>query len=358
MTSQERILAVLNRQIPDKVPLCPRLDPKWLQNAGPVLSDRIIRALDVALYVDLLPDVALFLGQEAADRFHAETRGVLRYETLDTPKGKLTRVIHIETDMMDWAEKHFFETPDDVEKALAIPYAPARLDLSEYWRWEKQFGENGIVMAHLADALCCPGLWYAPDNFVIQACVETTAQVLQLMARVNRSIMDVAGRCLDGGVRFFMQSGAELTSQTIIGPEWCEELVVPFDRPVAELVRQRGGYTWCHCHGKIADICEHLAGLGVHVLSPCEKPPQGNITLADLKRRIGDRVCLAGNLDDLALLASGDRARVREETLACLREGMPGGGFMLGGTEGCVFSPNTAASYLYMGELRDQYGRY
>ena len=86
MTSQERILAVLNRQIPDKVPLCPRLDPKWLQNAGPALSGQIIRTLDVALYVDLLPDVALFLGQEAADRFSAETRGVLRYETLDTPK--------------------------------------------------------------------------------------------------------------------------------------------------------------------------------------------------------------------------------------------------------------------------------
>jgi len=31
---------------------------------------------------------------------------------------------------------------------------------------------------------------------------------------------------------------------------------------------------------------------------------------------------------------------------------------MLGGTEGCVFSPTTAASYLYMADLRDRHGVY
>ncbi len=358
-SSQKRILAVLNNSIPDKVPVCPRLDPKWLQNAGPELAETIIRTTDVALYIDILPDVALFFGQEARDRFRSETRDGLRHEELDTPKGTLTRLIHIETDMMDWAEKNFFDTPEDVEKALSIPYAPAQIDLTEYRHWEQRIGAEGIVLAHVGNALCCPGLWFSPENFVMQACSDATELVLQLAARVNKSIMDVTTQCLDSDIRFFMQSGAELASQTIMGPEWFDRFITPFDKPVAELIRSRGGYTWCHCHGKISAIHKQLADLGIHVLSPCEKPPlQGNIELAELKRSIGGKVCLAGNLDDLALLASGNREQIRAETLACLTAGMPGGGYMLGGTEGCVFSRNTAEAYLYMCELRDQYGKY
>lgn len=358
LSSRERILTVLDGGVPDKVPVCPRLDPKWLDNAGPELAQTIMRTTDIALYVDLLPDFVLYFGQEARERFRSETRGALRYEELDTPKGILTRLIHIEPDMMDWAEKHFFETPDDVDKALSIPYTPGRVDLTEYRTWERRIGPEGIVLAHLADALCCPGLWFSPENYIIQACTEATDTVLRLMAHINRSILDVAAHCLDNGVRFFMQSGAELASQTLVGPEWFGRFVTPFDKPVAELIRRRGGYTWCHCHGKIAAIHRQLADLGIHVLSPCEKPPQGNITLAELKHSIGDQICLAGHLDDLSLLASGKRDLIRAETLACLQAGMPGGKFMLGGTEGCVFSKENAQGYLYMCELRDQFGVY
>ncbi len=358
MTSRERLTAVFERRIPDKVPVAPRLDPKWLQNAGPALADRIIRTTDIVLYLDLLPDVGLFLGQEAQERLRTETRGDLRTETLDTPKGPLTRVVRIEADMMDWAERHFFETADDLEKALAIPYAPARVDLAEYRRWDARVGEDGVVLAHVADALCCPGLWFSPEQFVVSACAESTDRVLELMARVNRSILDVTAACLAGGVRWFMQSGAELASQTLLGPEWFGRLVTPFDGPVAQTIRRAGGYTWCHCHGKISRVHRDLAALGAHVLSPCEQPPQGDISLADLKRSIGAEIALAGTLDDLALLASGDRPRIRAEALACIEAGMPGGGFLLGGTEGCVFSLANAESYLYLCELRDRFGRY
>ncbi|MBI3945329.1 MAG: hypothetical protein HY321_05385, partial [Armatimonadetes bacterium] len=76
------------------------------------------------------------------------------------------------------------------------------------------------------------------------------------------------------------------------------------------------------------------------------------------KESIGDRVCLAGNLDDEALLATGDREAIRERTLECLEAAMPGGGFCLGGTEGCVFSTKNAEAYLQMCEIRDEFGVY
>lgn len=358
MTSKERIVTTFELEEPDKVPVCPRLDSLWLRNAGEDLSRQIIRTTDIAFYVNLLPDYVLYLGEEARGRCQTRTEGRRRYEILETPQGALTSKIHVEQNMMDWAEKHFFETPEDIDKALSIPYKAPRLDLAEYRAWEKKIDNEGIVMAHVGNALCCPGLWFSPEEYIIQACHENTDLVCRLLERVNRSIMDVTKQCLDAGIRFFMMSGPELASQTIIGPEWFPRFVSPYDSRVAQMIRQNGGYTWCHCHGKIAKIHRNFADLGIHVLSPCEKPPQGDIGLIALKASIGERICLAGNLDDLSLISTGNRDLIRDETLTCLKAGMPGGGYILGGTEGCVFSRKNAEGYLYMCELRDQFGIY
>ena len=44
MNSQERILTAYDRGIPDKVPVVPRLDSKWLHNAGPEIADYILKS--------------------------------------------------------------------------------------------------------------------------------------------------------------------------------------------------------------------------------------------------------------------------------------------------------------------------
>lgn len=358
MTSRERLLTAFRGGIPDKVPVGPRLDSKWLENAGETLARRIIRTTDIVFYVDLSPDYVHFFGEEARRRCAIRTENEVRIEEIETPKGKLTRRIRIEKDMMDWAEKPFFEGPEDVEKALSIPFEPIRLDASEYEAWDERIGEEGIVLAHIPDALCCPGLGFTPDQFLIHTCATHTDLILQLLEKVSANILHTAGAVLDLGIRWIMISGPELASQTIMGPQWFPRLVTPFDTPLAGLIRERGGVTWCHCHGKIRAVHKDLAATGIHVLTPCEKPPQGDITLRELKESIGKRVCLAGNLDDLGLLASGNLKLVEQQSRECLDAAMEGGGFVLGGTEGCVFSKETAESYLFMCEVRDRYGVY
>jgi len=358
MTSRERILCAYHLGIPDKVPVVPRVEAKYLANAGPELAERFIRTTDVIFGLDVDPDYAVYLGEEARAGFSARTEGNLRYERIDTPRGPLTRMLHVEPGMMDWAEKHFFEGPEDVHKALSIPFRIPETDLAEYRSWCERIGDEGLVLAHIPDPLCCPGLWFSPEEYLLATCATHTDLVLELLAKVRDNELAYAQALLDLGVRHFMTSGAELASQTLMAPEWFGRIVTPFDGAVVRLIREAGGTMWYHCHGKIRDICDQMADMGIHVLTPCEAPPQGNITLAQLKARIGDRVCLAGNIDDETILASGDWDAVRAHALACLRDGMPGGGYMLSGTEGGVFSPNNAQAYLVLCELRDEYGVY
>ncbi|MBI3946728.1 MAG: hypothetical protein HY321_12465, partial [Armatimonadetes bacterium] len=288
MTSRERLLTAFNLGIPDKVPVAPRLDTRWLRNAGPALAAEIIERTDIVVHVDLLPDYAHYFGEEARRRCMTRTEDQRRYEEIETPRGTLRRVLQLEPAMMDWAREHFFKSPDDVEKALSIPFTLPAIDFSEYYEWVRRVGDNGLVVAHIPDALCCPGLWFSPDDFAINACALRTDLVKELLAKVSRNTLAITQACMEQGVRHIMISGAELTSQTLMGPQWFSQLVAPYDGPQIALVRQHGGTVWYHCHGKIRLIHREIAAIRPHVLTPCEKPPQGDIELWEMKESIGD----------------------------------------------------------------------
>ena len=358
MKSRERILSVFNHEIPDKVPVTPRFDTKWFNNAGVEYTDKIIKTTDIALYVDTIPDYVLYLGEETRANLISHDDGTMKSEIIRTPKGEIKRTLQLEKYMMDWATEHFFKSPEDIEKVLSIPYSPPEPDFSEYDKWEERIGDEGIVGVHLMNALCCPGLWINPEDYIVYACVSHTDMVKEITARVNENLKRYVQLCLDYGIRHFLMAGAELCSQTIMGPEWFSRLVAPYDRELIEAVKSGGGYIWYHCHGKIARIHEEMAELGFDVLTPCEKPPHGDITLRKLKKSIGKKVALAGNLDDLNVLATGDRDMIERETVSCLEQAKEGGGFLLGGAEGCIFSPENAEGYLWMCEIRDKYGMY
>ena len=63
----------------------------------------------------------------------------------------------------------------------------------------------------------------------------------------------------------------------------------------AERLQAAGMLRHIHCHGPIS-TCWRLRRLGANCLHPIEPPPLGDVTFADAKRRIGDRVCLGGNI--------------------------------------------------------------
>ena len=58
---------------------------------------------------------------------------------------------------------------------------------------------------------------------------------------------------------------------------------------------------------------------GLHSLDP-----QGGVDLAEVKARVGKKVCLLGNVN-CALLQTGTEDEVVSEVRRALREGMPGG---------------------------------
>ena len=86
-------------------------------------------------------------------------------------------------------------------------------------------------------------------------------------------------------------------------------------------------------------------------MSPIESGLRGDVTLAEVKARIGDRVCLKGNLDDMAFLALATEEEVRAEAEACIAQAAAGGGYILSGTDAGIYSPEWVKSFLVMAEV-------
>ncbi len=115
-----------------------------------------------------------------------------------------------------------------------------------------------------------------------------------------------------------------------------------------------------HCHNKLNAVLEDLAEVGWDVAHPLEPPPMGDVELAEAKRRIGDRVCLEGNIQ-IGELYGSPTERVVELVTEAMEAGKPGGGFILcpsASPHTPTLSHLTVDNYLTMIEVGRRLGEY
>jgi uroporphyrinogen-III decarboxylase len=100
-------------------------------------------------------------------------------------------------------------------------------------------------------------------------------------------------------------------------------------------IHAHGGYARIHCHGRLKNILEMIAGMGADGLDPIEPPPQGDVRLKEVRQHYGTQLVLFGNIEiaDIELLPSDRFSAIVERTL---EEGTTGDG------RGFVLMPSAA----------------
>lgn len=84
-----------------------------------------------------------------------------------------------------------------------------------------------------------------------------------------------------------------------------------------------GAYAIKHTYGDMDPIVDQIVDAGPYGLHSLD--PQGNVDIAEIKHRFGDRICLWGNAR-CALLHTGTDAEVEAGARYALKHGMQGGG--------------------------------
>lgn len=143
-------------------------------------------------------------------------------------------------------------------------------------------------------------------------------------------------------------------SGPMLSPRLLEDLFGDSYRRIAEAAHNGGCRILFHTCGNVLDLLGMIADWGfdgVHALEPT-----AGVTLAEARRRVGDRLCLCGNVDISRTLVDGTREEVFREVRECIRDGAPGGGYILAATN--TSAVVKAKNLAWMVEAARDYGRY
>jgi hypothetical protein len=293
-----------------------------------------------------------------------ETAGAFQrtIRTCHTPKGDLRSVSQAAADVYTtWHVEHWCKNLADVDKALSVPYEPARYDASDLARVRAELGEGGLIMASVGDPAYLAADLMSFQDYLMWA-FEEPDHFARTVAVIAERVMENLRRQLDCCVvDFYRIVGPEYFTPPYLSPAVFRRYIVPHVTEMTRLIHSCGGKVRLHCHGKMAKVLDMILETGCDGIDPCEPPPDGDIALDELKRRCQKRgVSLWGNIE-LKLLEQGTPAQVRAEVRKIMDQAKAGGGFVLMPTAAPInlpLSPNTEANYKAFIDAGLEFGGY
>ena len=293
---------------------------------------------------------------ETAGQFQRTTR------ICHTPGGDLRSVSQTAVDVYTtWQVEHWCKNTADVDKALSVPYEPARYDASDLPRVQTELGEQGLVMASVGDPAYLAAELMSFQEYMMWA-FEDTDHFARTVAVIAGRVMENLRRQLDCCVLdLYRIVGPEYFTAPYMPPAMFRRFVVPHVTEMTRLIHARGAKVRLHCHGKMAQVLDMILETGCDGINPCEPPPDGDIELDEVKRRCQARgVSVWGNIE-LKLLEQAAPGQVRAEVHKITDQAKAGGGFVLMPTAAPIsleLSPRTEANYKALIDAGIEFGTY
>ena len=339
MNSRERLLAALERQLPDRLPVTTHhLMPSFLAGMGGISEreffDRF--GLDANRWVGALRRDAA----EPLDDWRVEREDVPNSDCVTTcfhiatPSGRLSMVLQNDGHS-EWVRERLIKRKDDIE--LIARHAPVPLcDVEQVNREAAGLGERGIVRGAVPGFPIYgqPGCWQdAAVLFGIEALIVETFDdpvwVKELLAILQRRKM--AWLQSARGARFdLVELGGGDASSTVISPKIFDRFVAPFDAPLIAAAHEAGQRVVYHTCGGMMPILERIADMGPDAMETFTPPSMGgDADLREAKRCIGGRVCMIGGFDQFHFLVGCPPEVTRQAVRRCFEEAGRDGGYIL-----------------------------
>ncbi len=359
MTSRERMLAAFRIEETDHFPMYVRgvrvWDQQWCESRHESYRPVIEAVREHGDY-----EVGFGLGGGPLLTAHpiesestSEDVGdwIIQRTTMHTPAGDLHAARKISTRGLPGLQvEYFVKTLEDLDRLLSVPYEPVRPDLSRFFELDEEIGDDGIVMCAMPVPIYSLALLTGSDLLAVWSLTERQ-RVNEMVEVFLERTLDMIDHAIAGGVGpIFCSLGEEFMTPPLAGPRDFREFVVEPGRQIRDRLRQAGMLRHIHCHGPLNDILEEFVELGANCLHPIEGPPLGDVPFEDAKRRIGDRVCLEGNIQIGDLYHDPTDVLV-EKVKRTIDVGVPGGGFILCPTASphtAELTPQTVKNYVAM----------
>jgi len=251
-----------------------------------------------------------------------------------TPEQKLSMVLQ-SNEHTTWLAEHLVKEKSDIEvisKYMTYPLC----DVQEINRAADEFSDRGLVRGHISafEGFGQPGCWqdaaclYSIEN-LIMATMEDPEWVHAFL-NVLKERKKVYIKSLKGAKYDLLELGGGDASTTVISPDIYNEFVAPYDTELIEAAHQAGQRIVYHTCGGMMPILEDIAAMKPDAMETFTPPAMGgDVDLGEAKRRIGDKVCMIGGLDQFHFFKGCSAQETRDEVRRCFEEAGEGGGFIL-----------------------------
>jgi uroporphyrinogen decarboxylase len=338
LSSEERVLRVLQKKEPDRVPHF-----EW--------------SVDKKVRTALVPgckshnEFAVKMGHDAV-----MLEVSFKKERVDSDKWKSEWGYVLQ----ESAEEHGVEVGSPIETMEDFQRYKAP-DVKEPWRYAaveeavKQYAGKQAVVVHLNDVFSIPRYLLGYENLLmaIAAEPELVKGLVDLSVTANLAMAkELAAR----GVKF-VYTGDDYAGDTgpLMSPTHFRDLFAPSLKRVMGGFKELGLYVIKHTDGKLWSIIDMIIDSGIDCLDPID--PMAGMDLGEVKTRYGRRIALKGNVDGSHLMTRGSPEEVAAATKEALRKGAPGGGYILSSSNS-IHSTVKPENYMALMRTLKEYGGY
>jgi uroporphyrinogen-III decarboxylase len=186
--------------------------------------------------------------------------------------------------------------------------------------------------------------------------VKNKEKVKALLERLTDAVIAWAVAQARHGVDAVLISSA-FAGGGFISPKMYTEYVVPYERRVADAVKEFNIPVYTHTCGKIGDRLELMEQTGTMGIDTLDPHPLGNVELSDAKNGVGQRLFLKGNMNSVSILEYTSKEEVLAEATERIQIGKPGGGYIL--SSACSIAPRVEPWKIELfTPLAEKLGRY
>lgn len=370
MTSRERLLNTIHRRPTDRVPislyeLCQFEGSSyaWFANQEPsyanlmkVMSEKTDCIMQTEASIRY-PEIEKITETET----WREGESTFCRTTLHTPKGNLTSLCRTDDNIFTtWTLEHFLKEPEDIEKYQSLNFT-CMVDNTHMLDDQRRVGEGGIICPSVRDPLCRGAELFAMEDFLVFALTEPeeSKKFLDFLWELTR--FELQGM-LKGNVQdvMFRIVGPEYATPPYMSTDYYYDLVTCYIEKMVPMIHEAGAISRVHSHGKVRHALSEFAKTDLMCVDPVEPIPDGDISLAEVKKLYGDRMTILGNIE-LKELENSSSERIEFLVKEAMDSAKQGGGFILMPTATPInipLNPKTEQNIITMIEAGLYYGRY
>lgn len=322
MTSKERVLTVLQGQIPDRVPsLTFGIDPKFIKKLGGGTLEKTLEVLGLDVYPIYSQNWCQGIPLSAS-----LSRDVP--EEMQTSGGTYGGWDGIDEFGRIWKKGSYLggvvRTEEDIERYVPDLKLEERTDPS---RTRSMIKKNPDKVFFLSTHTGPFGLTIESIGFedFFYLYVDNRGFIEKLLWERTRWFAEIAAYGAELGADcILMGDDVAFKGRTFISPQDFEELMVPC---YLHIVKRAGIPVIWHSDGYITPVLNTAikSGMaGVHSLEPT-----AGVDLGQVKKDYGSQLVLVGNVDCGEILCQDDLEKVRKEVRRCMEQAKAGGRYIL-----------------------------